>query len=586
MGILRNLRHASSLRNICALGTCVALVAVFAASAAAYTEVQDVFEPDNVVGDAKQLVLGAAKQQRTLHYNPPSGDVDWVWFNATAGKSYVIQTHDLSPATTDTVLRLYAPDGTTLLAENDDFGFSFASRIAWSAPETGTYYVKVYGRHAGVSGSYALTLREGGAITGRVTLKGTTQPIAGVTVDLWQWNQDGYYAMFETRTDVDGNYRFDAVPVGTWRVGFYDWEHGLHEPLFYNDKKTVELATNVVVSAGTTASGINAAMVAATSVPAKTYVNVDGVDRFATAVKASKTAYPGKLSPSGERTVVIATGRNWPDALGGTALAGVLDGPVLLVDTKRIPEIVMEEIRRLSPAKAVVLGGTSAVGEAVESALAAELGGADKVRRISGPNRYRTADEIAIAVKEFQGAGFDGSAFVATGENFPDALAAAPLAAAGGTPLYLADPKRGLRAETKTAMDGVSNVVVLGGTGAVSAEVETYLSTRFGSGKVERLDGKDRYETACLIASHGAGNGMTWDGAGVATGADFPDAMSGGAMLGKRSAVLLLTRPTALPDPVRKALSANKTQIMTVHFIGGTNAVSGEVRTAVKNALK
>ncbi|MCL5887678.1 MAG: cell wall-binding repeat-containing protein [Actinobacteria bacterium] len=55
--------------------------------------------------------------------------------------------------------------------------------------------------------------------------------------------------------------------------------------------------------------------------------------------------------------------------------------------------------------------------------------GNTNVERIKGDDRYKTADAVAARVIEVKGGAFDGTAFVATGANFPDALAAAPLAA-------------------------------------------------------------------------------------------------------------------------------------------------------------
>ncbi|MDP2401736.1 MAG: cell wall-binding repeat-containing protein, partial [Actinomycetota bacterium] len=316
-------------------------------------------------------------------------------------------------------------------------------------------------------------------------------------------------------------------------------------------------------------------------------IPIAGDNRFETAVKASQQAYPDGLALDGKRTVVIATGMNWPDALGGTSLAGALDGPVLLVNPTSIPDKVMTEIGRLKATKAIILGGTGAVSAGVEQALKTKLGtGAGIVRRIDGANRYETADKIAKEVIATRGKNYDGYAFVATGANFPDALAAAPLAAAKGWPLYLADPKTGLSSASKTAMAGVSDVVILGGTGAVSASTKTYLDGRF-PGKVTRLDGTNRYQTAAKIAKYAVDtHGHTWNRVGITTGENFPDALAGGIVQGKAGSVMLLTTPTVLQADTKNTLVTNKSKITTVTFFGGTGAVSTSVRTAVSNAIK
>jgi peptidoglycan-N-acetylglucosamine deacetylase len=155
-------------------------------------------------------------------------------------------------------------------------------------------------------------------------------------------------------------------------------------------------------------------------------------------VAASLEAYPDGAD------TVIATGRNWPDALGGTALAGVLDAPILLSEPGLASRLDQgTEIERLGATHAIILGGTGAVSDAVMAQIGT-TGDIEYVERIAGTSRYQTADAVALRVIDELGAAYDGTAFVATGGNFPDALAAAPLAAAKGWPLFLAHPTGGL----------------------------------------------------------------------------------------------------------------------------------------------
>lgn len=327
--------------------------------------------------------------------------------------------------------------------------------------------------------------------------------------------------------------------------------------------------------------------VSAPSTPARpAVVKVEGPDRIATAIRASQLAYPSGLDASGARTVVIATAFNWPDALGGSALAGALDAPILLTDPKTLPSTVLIEIGRLDATKAIILGGEGAVDPAVERALKNRLGTVN-VSRIAGSNRYQTADRIAERVIQLRGASFDGHAFVATGADFPDALAAAPLAASRVWPLYLADPRAGLSADTKAAMAGVSNVIILGGTSAVTEGTEVYLEGRFTDARVDRIAGSNRYQTAAKVATHGVGvAGLAWERVGIATGTNYPDALAGGVLQGKVGAVMLLTRPDVLSPEASAVLKANKGAIDTVTFFGGSGAVSADVRLSVTNVLR
>ncbi len=312
-------------------------------------------------------------------------------------------------------------------------------------------------------------------------------------------------------------------------------------------------------------------------------IAVAGTDRIGTAIEGSKLAYP-----TGADTVVIATALNWPDALGGSALAGVLDAPILLTYPGALPSTVLDEIRRLGADEAVILGGEGAVSLTVETALKNELGTASGVvTRIAGGNRYTTADAVATEVMDILGAAYDGVALVATGGDFPDALAAAPLAAANGWPLFLANPASGLSAASKAAMSRVESVLILGGTGAVSVATESYLNTTYGDADVDRLAGGNRYSTAVDIASYGVTHaGLSWDRVGIATGENYPDALAGGVLQGKVGSVMLLTPSTTLSLDAAAALTTHKGEINTVTFFGGEGAVYPAVRTAVSAQLE
>jgi putative cell wall-binding protein len=310
---------------------------------------------------------------------------------------------------------------------------------------------------------------------------------------------------------------------------------------------------------------------------------IEGADRIGTAIEASKATF---ASGSGA-TAVIATAMNWPDALGGAALAGAVNGPILLTYKDTIPSAGLTELTRLGTTKVYLLGGTAAVGTAVENALKTKLGPTN-VTRIDGVDRYETARKVAaeaVRVVKLSGT-FDGMAFAATGANFPDALGASPISAANGWPIYLVKPT-GIDSVTITAMKaaGVSDVVILGGTGVVSGPTQTTLDTQFGD--VTRIGGVDRYDTARQVAVYGVGSaGMQWDGVAIATGANFPDALAGGPMQGASRSVMLLTRSDVLSPDARTALEANAAQIAEVRFLGGLAALSQTVRDAVVDALR
>ncbi|MCX8007456.1 MAG: cell wall-binding repeat-containing protein [Coriobacteriia bacterium] len=320
------------------------------------------------------------------------------------------------------------------------------------------------------------------------------------------------------------------------------------------------------------------------SVAAYTFVNqlqphdfalrVSGSDRYGTSAAASKRGFP-----MGAPAVVVCTGENWPDALGGAGLAGAAHGPVLLTRAAALPAEIEQEVKRLGAVKAYILGGPGVVSDAVKSRLAALLGSSN-VTRIYGANRYTTARQVAAKTIALRGSGYAGLVFVATGDRYPDAVACSPLLAWNGTPLILANP-------ASTSVDlppEAIYAVVAGGEGAVSVDQFNDLVDKLGATNVVRKDGVNRYETAAALAQLGVDGGMNKNGVGLASGENFPDALSAGPMLGPFGCPLLLTPPTALSPAVDAKLRAWRPSVTFMHVVGGTGAVTSAVASAAANA--
>ncbi|MDP2401898.1 MAG: cell wall-binding repeat-containing protein, partial [Actinomycetota bacterium] len=267
-----------------------------------------------------------------------------------------------------------------------------------------------------------------------------------------------------------------------------------------------------------------------------------GDDRYLTAVSAWKEVLPGGCS-----WAVITTGEDFPDALSASALAGALEGPLLLTPRSMLHTTVATTLDSWGIRGVYVIGGTSAVSTAVESDLNDR--GYD-VRRLGGTDRYETAALVARETDAVLGPwASTNHAFIARGDLYPDALAASPWAYAARTPVLLT-ATASLTPTTRTAIEdlGLSYFVVCGSESAVSDSVFDELDTLDGGEHPLRLGGDDRYETAALIAMQA----VEWadlrpQRVGIATGEKFPDGLAGGAACGARAQTLLLTRQAALP---------------------------------------
>ncbi|WP_322132531.1 ExeM/NucH family extracellular endonuclease [Antiquaquibacter oligotrophicus] len=259
---------------------------------------------------------------------------------------------------------------------------------------------------------------------------------------------------------------------------------------------------------------------------------VAGANRYEVASNISQAAYP-ETAP----VVYVASGENYPDALSAGPAAAAEGGPLLLVRPNELPTVIASEIARLQPSKIVVVGGTASVSEGVFNDLAAL---ADETVRIAGANRY----EVSRAVAEYAfGAADVPLVYVATGEKFPDALAAGGAAGSQGAPVVLVrGSATDLDADTATLLAdlGTSDTRVLGGEASVTPGVFEDVAALTTA---VRLGGVDRYEAARSV------NADAFDAADrafVATGANFPDALAGSAWAASAGAPLFLAPGTCV----------------------------------------
>ncbi len=263
---------------------------------------------------------------------------------------------------------------------------------------------------------------------------------------------------------------------------------------------------------------------------------VYGANRYATAAAIS-----AKVFSPGVSTAYVATGDNFPDALAAGPAAGSEGAPILLVRNGSVPSETAQELNRLKPGRIVVVGGTAVVSNTVMSQLAAYTTG--PVIRIAGPNRYATA--AAVSASAFSPG--VGTAIIATGANFPDALAGGPAGVEWGGPVLLVQ-QNAIPASTMTELKRLhpGRIVVLGGTSAVSASVAGQLGP-LTTGSVVRYSGPDRYATAAAVskALFPLGTGTAY----VAIGTNFPDAVAAGPAAGMLHAPILLVGNLTVPPP-------------------------------------
>ena len=233
---------------------------------------------------------------------------------------------------------------------------------------------------------------------------------------------------------------------------------------------------------------------------------IAGADRYETAYEI------GKISNPNPETVLIVRGDNneegMPqiiDGLTASVLAGAVDAPILLVGHNEVPAETLTALQEIDPNEAWIIGGTMAISATVEQEIE-DLGILTK--RVAGQNRFDTAAKIAMELEVVTG----NIGIITNGnnENLVDSLVAGPLALQGH-PILLVNNQRGeIPEETLDAIDelGIEELIIIGGTGAVSQAIEDELNDLTGVSVLTRLAGRNRYETSVKVAEFGAFDGM------------------------------------------------------------------------------
>jgi putative cell wall-binding protein len=195
-------------------------------------------------------------------------------------------------------------------------------------------------------------------------------------------------------------------------------------------------------------------------------------------------------------------------------------------------------------------------------------------KRLGGTSRFDTS----IKVSE-EGWKHSDSVILATGNDFPDALSAAPLARKLLAPILLTNSSSlspGILDEIDRL--GAKKVYVIGGLGAISKNIENELSSH--GINCERINGNDRYETAVAIANKiGDSENIV-----IATGMDFPDALSIAPFAAADKTPILLTPSGKLPQSVKEYIEKHGVKHSTI--VGGTGVVSKAVEAELPDVTR
>ncbi|MDU5273272.1 MAG: cell wall-binding repeat-containing protein [Finegoldia magna] len=271
---------------------------------------------------------------------------------------------------------------------------------------------------------------------------------------------------------------------------------------------------------------------------------ISGKDRITTSVEISKSAY------TTSENVVLASGFNFADALSAGQLASALDAPLLLSSQDKLDSQTKNEINRLKAKKVFVVGGDNALSKTgIDTTLKSEK---IDVTRLEGQDRYSTSQKVMEKTKEIINPEY---LLIASGKNFPDALAATGFFVNHKSVMVLSDgvtyPQSNLQ---EIAIGGVNQLPLKGFKG-------------------KRVSGKDRYETALEIAK------LSFDknnNAILASGQVFADSLSAVSLTKKHNAPIILTQSNSLTENAKKYLNGKN-----VFIVGGEKTVAKNILTNI-----
>ena len=280
---------------------------------------------------------------------------------------------------------------------------------------------------------------------------------------------------------------------------------------------------------------------------------IGGGDRIETAIKISRRFYDKA------KTVIVVRHDLFPDSMTASVLAKLKDAPILLNPTDKLDPRVGAEIKRLGAEEVIIVGGPDSVSERVREEL--KVYDKDKnVERVAGVDRYGTSEMVARRVTGITGKKYTG--VVASGQVFPDALSVGTFASREAYPILLVK-KDTVPYQIERAIKDldISKTYIAGGTSTIFKSTEAKLP-----GVLERMAGKDRYETSVAIAKSKFKDSKE---AFIASGEEFADALVISPISGKYN------KPTLLASRNKNTNAVVKKYIQDVGLTSIT-AIGGE----------
>ncbi len=286
---------------------------------------------------------------------------------------------------------------------------------------------------------------------------------------------------------------------------------------------------------------------------------ISGKDRKSTAIEISKNYFETSDN------VILANANNFADSLSASILSKKHNAPILLTDGKKLDDQLSKEIDRLKSSQFIKIGGEKSISAQFELELEKKI---KKSGEFVGKDRYETNSQI---IKQFKDS---DTCIIASGENFADSLSIGSFASQHGYPIVLVQKDK-IPETIKNALkeSKITKCYIIGGENSVSKSLEKDLPKI-----IERIAGKDRYETSVKIAEKLFPNSKS---AFLASGEVFADSLVVNTVAAMKNTPVILTQKEKLPEITGKYLQ--KSNIEQITIAGGKNTVSDKIEGQLSN---
>lgn len=292
----------------------------------------------------------------------------------------------------------------------------------------------------------------------------------------------------------------------------------------------------------------------------RTFIRYSGIDRYETSVTSAKQAFP-----NGTKSVILASGEVYADALTASSLVSTFNAPIVLSTKNKLPNVVRDYIVKNNIDNLYIVGGPSTISEELQRELTTL---SKNIFRISGVNRYATAIEVMdVVVSNNQ----VNDILLANGEIFADALAASSVAASRNIPIVLTNGEY-LDNNTVNYLStrNIDNIYLVGGSRSVISTVVKPLDFK----DIDRLSGTTRVETSRAVAERFFQNS---ENVIITDGNNYPDALSASSVARSDNAGILLNTERPVHDRIVKYTKNGS--IKNIIVIGGENSVSANANS-------